>query len=218
MVCVCVQSRFSPEKDCVGIRNNENAVYGGCRVQNVVTAVMLSCYRSFGKKTDVSIMPSKLTASQRHRALKCETTFLQAHACCMMIIPRNCSQVGDFSWSGRIGFERSASEKGRRIDRLLALESMAAVKPGRMTRSKAVNAVLHYQRVGTNTRLAIRISNEQSLSNNDNERRNRARSTNLTFLAREGVRGFPRTTYISEKTCHLTNLHTELHPFDSGLL
>lgn len=148
---------------------------------------------------------------------ECETTFLQAHACCMMIIPRNCSQVGDFSWSGRIGFERSASEKGRRIDRLLALESMAAVKPGRMT-SKALNAVLHYQRVGTNTRLAIRISNEQSLSNNDNERRNRARSTNLTFLAREGVRGFPRTTYISEKTCHLTNLHTELHPFDSGLL
>lgn len=105
----------------------------------------------------------------------------------MMIIPRNCRQVGDFSLGGRIGFDRSASEKERRIDRLLALESMAAVKPG----SKALNAAPHYLLVGTKTRLAIRISNEQSLANNDKER-NRARSTNLTFCLEKVSVGFQK--------------------------
>lgn len=66
-----------------------------------------------------------------------ETTLLQGNAYCMIVIPRDCSQEGGFNWGDQIGFDTSTSEEN---DRLLALKAFAAVKPGRMKRSKVLNA------------------------------------------------------------------------------
>ncbi len=50
-------------------KETERIQYVAAGSFDVVTAVEVHCYRPFGKMSDVSIMPSDLSTSQRSRAL-----------------------------------------------------------------------------------------------------------------------------------------------------
>lgn len=137
-----------------------------------------------------------------------ETTLLQANACCMIVIPRNFSQVGGFDWGGQIGFDTRTSETmigcwHWRHGSCQAWEN----DEEQGAQCSPILSTSRYQHSPCKIIIQWRTS-----SNSDDERTKRINKAKSIWPEKVPVR-FQQQTYISEKSCHLTNLHSELHPF-----